>query len=241
MFEIEVLPLLTDNYAYILVDESRSCAAVVDPSEAAPVLAHLQKRGLKLEIILNTHHHADHVAGNLELKQATGAQVWAPNDARIPGVDRVLREGERYEIFSEAFEALHAPGHARTQHLIYFRQRHTLFCGDVLFGLGAGRFFEGTPDEALVGFRKISAMPDETLLYWGHEYTLKNLAWVQSLGPSSAALEAHARWALAQRQKQLPTLPGLLSLERVLNPFLRSNEAAEVARLRASRSAFRSE
>ncbi len=239
MFRIEALPLLEDNYAYLLVEQGGTRAAVVDPGEAAPVMEALRARGLNLETILSTHHHGDHVGGNLELQALTGAQVWGPDDPRIPGLGRALREGEDVELFGMRLCPLHAPGHTRTQHLLHFPQLATLFCGDVLFGLGAGRFFEGTAEDALIGFRKILALADNTQLYWGHEYTLANGAWARSLSAPSAALEAHLEWAFACRREGRPTLPGRLNLERALNPFLSTDSPAEIARLRESRSAFK--
>jgi hydroxyacylglutathione hydrolase len=231
--EVTVIPCLKDNYAYLLCTPGSQVAAVVDPSEAAPVLAELQRLGLKLGAILATHHHVDHVGGNAELMDRfPGIAVYASaNDrGRIPGQTAFVADGDEIDVLGCRFRCLLVPGH--TLGAVAYYGEGAVFTGDTLFAAGCGRLFEGTPAMMHESLNvKLAALPDETLLYCGHEYTASNLRFAQHVEPGNAAVRAKAERVAAQRARNEPTVPSTIGEERATNPFMRVGSAEIIANM----------
>jgi hydroxyacylglutathione hydrolase len=239
--ELTAIPCLSDNYAWLLRDAGTGTVAVVDPGEAEPVEQALAARGLGLDLILITHHHGDHVGGVAALKAAHGAAVLGPAaDAhRLPVLDRALKEGDRIAVGGATAVVIDTPGHTRGHIAFHFPAEELLLCGDTLFSLGCGRLLEGTPAEMFTSLRKFAALPPETRIACGHEYTLSNARFALSVDPGNAALKARAAQAEADRAAGEPTLPALLGDELAANPFLRAADVATLAKLRAAKDDFR--
>jgi hydroxyacylglutathione hydrolase len=223
MTEIEIIPCMSDNYAYLV--KSGEFCAVVDPSEAAPVRAALQKRGWTLTHILNTHHHLDHCGGNLDLKQETGAVVVGPGKdaARIPGIDVGLDEASGWEFDGRKVQVLEVPAHTRGA--ITFVIDGNAFTGDTLFLMGCGRLFEGDAAMMWSSLGKLMTLPDDTLVWCGHEYTQSNGKFALTLEPGNADLQARMKEVQATRAAGKFTVPATLGLEKKTNPFLRPDSA----------------
>lgn len=221
--EIEIVPCLSDNYAYLV--KSGEFCAVVDPSEPAPVKAALARRGWTLTHILNTHHHLDHTGGNLALKAETGAQVVGPGKdaARIPGIDVGVDESTGWQFDGKPVRVLEVPAHTRGA--ITFVIDGNAFTGDTLFTLGCGRLFEGDAAMMWNSLSKLMTLPDETLIWCGHEYTQSNGRFALSIEPGNAALVARMKDVDAARAEGAPTVPATLGLEKQTNPFLRPDSA----------------
>jgi len=226
--QVEQIPVLSDNYVYLLHQPEGGVTAVVDPAVAAPVLERLQRHGWRLDWILSTHHHADHTGGNLELKQATGCQVAGPKKdaARIPGLDLGLLEGDRFELGALAAEIFETPGHTSGHITYWFPDARALFCADTLFSLGCGRLFEGSPEQMWRSLSKFGRLPDDALVYCGHEYTAANARFALTVDPDNPALKARAAEIDQQRAAGQPTVPTTLGAERRANPFLRPHDPA---------------
>ena len=229
MSAYEVVPVraFSDNYVWTLRDAKR--AVVVDPGDAKPVLDYLDREGLELVAILNTHHHADHVGGNSALLRRWNVPVFGPHDERIAEVTQQLADGERIRLphFDVELEVMEIPGHTRT-HIAFFGDG-LLFCGDTLFAAGCGRLFEGTPAQMHASLSRLAKVPDSTRVYCGHEYTLSNIRFAKAVEPDNAALLALETRATAQRERDLPTLPSDIGQEKATNPFLRVSEPQVVA------------
>ena len=221
--EIVTIPCLKDNYAYLLI-EAGLCA-VIDPPEAAPVEAALAARGVKLTHILNTHHHWDHTGGNLTLKAKHGAIVVGPEKdrARIPGIDIGVTEASGWRFGDHAAGILEVPAH--TSGAIAFVFDDAVFTGDTLFAMGCGRLFEGTAQTMLNSLAKLSALPDRTAIYCGHEYTLNNGRFALTLEPHNDDLQSRMKEVEALRAKSVPTIPSDIGIEKKTNPFLRTGSA----------------
>jgi hydroxyacylglutathione hydrolase len=217
--KIELVPCLTDNYAYLIEETQTGLCAVVDPSEAEPVRRQLA--GRKLTHILNTHHHPDHVGGNLELKAEFGAEVVGPamDRARIPGIDTGVDEASGWQFGSLAVEVLEIPAHTRSH--LAFLMDGAVFTGDTLFAMGCGRLFEGTAQMLWEALEKLMRLGDETRIYCGHEYTLNNGRFALTLEPGNAALKARMAEVERLRANNSPTIPSTMALEKATNPFLR--------------------
>jgi hydroxyacylglutathione hydrolase len=222
---IRQILVLKDNYVYLLHDPETKATAAVDPSVAPPVLDALQREGWRLTHILNTHHHNDHTGGNNELKAATGCTIVGPraDRERIPGIDVALGEGETYKLGSDEARVYDVPGHTRGHIAYWFKDSRALFCGDTLFLMGCGRLFEGTPEQMWRSLSKLKALPPETRVYCGHEYTQANARFALTVEPDNRALIARGERVNALRAAGQSTIPGNLGEELATNPFLRAD------------------
>lgn len=226
--EIRQIPVLRDNYVYLVRDPASGACAAVDPSVAPPVLAALDRLGWTLTHIFNTHHHHDHVGGNRDLKQATGCLIvgHAADAARIPGIDVEVEEGDRVPLGEAEAEVIDVGGHTLGHIAFWFREAHALFCGDTLFSLGCGRLFEGSPGEMWRSLGKLRRLPDATRVYCGHEYTESNARFALSIDHDNPALRARAAEVRRLRAENRPTVPSTMADERAANPFLRADDPA---------------
>ncbi|MBA2078237.1 hydroxyacylglutathione hydrolase [Rhodanobacter sp. PCA2] len=221
------LPALADNYIWLLHDDEGH-ALVVDPGDDAPVEQALAARELRLQAILLTHHHHDHVGGALALRERHGAAVYAPEDARIAAATVRVRDGERIDLPlpQASFEVIAVPGHTLS-HVAYFGEG-VLLAGDTLFSMGCGRLFEGTPAQMLASLDRLAALPADTLLCCGHEYTAANGRFAREVEPDNAELSVRVEEVAALRASERPSLPVSMASERATNPFLRTDAPAVV-------------
>ncbi|MGA8165302.1 MAG: hydroxyacylglutathione hydrolase [Waddliaceae bacterium] len=220
--EMMIIPALGDNYIYVIQQDNH--AIVIDPGDAQPVLKALDKANLVATHILNTHHHLDHVGGNQRIKSLTGCAVIGPDDPRIPALDTPVREGEEFTIGQLTFQVIGVPGHTTTHLAFYVPEKQWVFSGDSLFTGGCGRIFEGTPAQMLSSLRKLMQLPGNTLIFCGHEYTLKNLQFAASLEPDNSDIRSRLERVSMLRQKGEITVPEILATELKTNPFLRVDQ-----------------
>ncbi|MBK8201229.1 MAG: hydroxyacylglutathione hydrolase [Bdellovibrionales bacterium] len=221
--KVELVPAFADNYIFLLVDTATQTAAAVDPGDATPLIESLNRKNLKLDQILLTHHHADHVGGVQGLSQKYDCEVigFRGDEHRLPGLTRTVGEGDRIEIGQSHSQVMAIPGHTLGHIAYLFPNEKFLFCGDTLFSLGCGRLFEGSPQQMWESLMKIMSLPDETLVYCAHEYTLANGRFALHLDPNNSELKDFLQAARKLRSHDLPTLPTKLGQEKKLNPFLR--------------------
>ncbi|MDD0974899.1 hydroxyacylglutathione hydrolase [Pseudomonas fontis] len=229
MIQIDALPAFTDNYIWLLQDNATQRCAVVDPGDAAPVLAWLQGHpGWQLSDILITHHHHDHVGGVEQLKAHTGARVCGPANERIPGRDLALGNDDRVQVLGLDLQVIAVPGHT-LGHIAYYGgalPTPVLFCGDTLFAAGCGRLFEGTPQQMHDSLERLAALPAATLIYCTHEYTLSNLRFAKAVEPQNPHIAQRFEEVTQLRAQDRITLPSNLALEKLTNPFLRTTETS---------------
>ncbi len=225
MIKVQQIPVLDDNYIFLIHESDSGKTAVIDPAVAAPVQKILKKYGWKLDLILNTHHHWDHIGGNEELKKQTGCQIIASeyDKKRIPGVDQTVIEGDTIPFGASKIIVLDTPGHT-LGHVVYFIPgQNILLCGDTLFSLGCGRLFEGSPRQMWQSLQKIKTLPDDTLIYCAHEYTLNNARFALSVDVENSMLQAYFNKIVSLSEKHQATIPSSLNIEKACNPFLRTD------------------
>lgn len=236
--EIVRVPVLSDNYAWLIHDSGKTVA--LDPGEAAPVAAAAAARGWTIDQVWLTHWHPDHVGGAAALK-ADGAQVAGPaaEADRIDGLDTLLAEGDMITVGDASAIVWAVPGHTAGHIAFHLEERATIFTGDTLFAMGCGRLFEGTAEQMHANMRRLAALPGDTRVYCGHEYTLSNARYAAVAEPENVAIAERLADVTAMREQGEPTIPTTIALERATNPFLRSVDAGELAERRAAKDAFK--
>jgi len=243
--EILRIPALSDNYIWLAHDAASGETAVIDPAEAAPVLAAAADRGWGISQIWNTHWHPDHTGGNAAIKaavEAAGGQCTitgpAEEAARIPTLDRQVAEGDSLSLGAITASVIAVPAHTAGHIAYHLPDAATVFVGDTLFAMGCGRLFEGTAAQMYANMQRLAALPPETAVYCAHEYTLSNARWAVTAEPENAALAARFAAVSAMRERGEPTVPTSIAAERATNPFMRATSAEHLATLRAAKDAF---
>ena len=224
--KIEIIPCLNDNYSYLIYDEISNTVAIVDPSEFIPCDTIISKNYKKLDFILNTHHHYDHVGGNEELKKKYNSKVLGfENDKnRIPQIDTVLKDNQEFKIGTLNFTTIFIPGHTKGHVAFYFKKERVVFSGDTLFSLGCGRVFEGTYKQMFQSLNKLKNLPGETKVYCGHEYTFKNLEFCLKFNPNNDFLKKKKDDIKLSLKNKKPTIPSTIADEIKANIFFRVND-----------------
>lgn len=224
MTEILIIKCLNDNYAYIYLNDKKE-AFVVDPSEASPVIDTLEKNDLQLKYILNTHHHFDHIGGNFELKEKYNCKIVGSKKDRdrIPGIDIEISDGDYWSFKEHTAQIIEIPGHTSGHIAFFFKSLNAVFTGDTLFSLGCGRLFEGTPTMMWNSLKKLRALPDQTKIYCGHEYTLSNGKFINSIYPSED-MRLKIESLVELNEKNLPSIPSTIADEKKMNIFLKADD-----------------
>ena len=222
---VEIIPCLSDNYSYLIFEKETNTISIIDPSEFNTCDKVIQKYK-KLDFILNTHHHADHVDGNLKLKKKYGSKVlgFGLDKKRIPGIDILLKQNQKQKIGNLEFEVIFIPGHTKGHIAFYFKKEKIVFTGDTLFSLGCGRVFEGTYKEMFNSLNKIKNLPSDAKVYCGHEYTKSNLNFCLKYDSKNILLKEKALDIEAKLNSKKPTIPTTVGEEIKLNIFLRCND-----------------
>lgn len=225
MIEIIQIPILSDNYTYLLYDPRSLDSIVIDPGTGESVLEYLTRHHLHLSKIINTHHHHDHIGGNSLLQTHTRCDILCSEyDAdRIPGGQGLLKEGFQLTLGESTFEVLEVPGHTHGHIALWNQEEALLFSGDTLFPLGCGRVFEGTPNRLYHTLQRLASLPPSTLIYGAHEYTLRNIPFALAMEPDNRLLQQRVMEARLLRKQDKPTVPSTLKLELETNPFLRTS------------------
>ena len=237
--DIVAVPAFADNYIWLVHDRASGETAVVDPGDAAPVLAETERRGWDIGQVWNTHWHGDHTGGNLAIKEATGARISGPA-GRIPGRDVELGEGDTVRIGDHVGRVIEVPGHTLDHIALVFDEDRVAFVGDTLFAMGCGRLFEGTPSQMYRSLKRLAELPGETRLYCAHEYTLANARFAAHAEPGNRAIGERLEQVQAMRENGKITVPTTVAQERETNPFVRSTNEEEFARRRSAKDSFRS-
>ncbi len=226
MLNIEIIPCLNDNYSYLLYDRDTNTVAIVDPSDFKACDQIIGKKYNKLDYILNTHHHFDHVGGNEKLKEKYKSKIlgYEIDKNRIPGIDIYLKEKQNFKIGNTSFEVIFIPGHTKGHIAFHFKNEKIVFTGDTLFSLGCGRVFEGTNKQMFNSLNKLKNLPIDTKIYCGHEYTKKNLEFCLEYDSNNELLKKKSNWIYSKMKSSLPTVPISIEEEKKTNIFLRCNE-----------------
>ncbi|MFC4293061.1 hydroxyacylglutathione hydrolase [Sphingorhabdus arenilitoris] len=235
--EVVRIPVLSDNYVWLVHEAKSGETMVVDPAVAEPVLAQAQARGWTITQIWNTHWHPDHTGGNKAIKEATGCTITGPaaEAERIPTLDILVREGDIVRLGDVDARVIDVPAHTAGHIAYHFASEKAAFVGDTLFAMGCGRLFEGTPDQMYANMRKLEALDDDTLVYCAHEYTQSNGRFALTVEPDNAALLARMEQVDAMREKGEPTVPTSIAAEKATNPFMRAASVEQLAERRAAK------
>ena len=223
---VEVIPCLQDNYSYLIRDRKTNIVGVIDPSEFSPVDLEIKKTYKKLDFVLNTHHHFDHVGGNEKLKEKYKSKIlgFELDKDRVPGIDIALKEKQNFKLGNTSFEVIFVPGHTKGHIAFYFKDEKIVFTGDTLFSLGCGRVFEGTYEQMFSSLNKLKNLPIDTKIYCGHEYTKKNLEFCLKYDLNNDYLRKKSNWINSKIESNSPTVPVSIDEEKKTNIFLRCNE-----------------
>jgi hydroxyacylglutathione hydrolase len=239
--EIVAVPVLTDNYVWLIHNDETGETAAVDPSVSDPVLDAAAARGWSITQVLNTHWHPDHTGGNEGIKAATGCTITAPAEAkRVSQVDRVVAEGDRVKVAGAEAVVWEIPAHTAGHIAYYFEEEGMIFVGDTMFAMGCGRLFEGTAEQMYSNMQRIAALPGDVRIYCGHEYTLANGRFAKHVEPDNHAIADRLALVETMRDEGRITLPTTVQQERETNPFVRSTNVEEFAHRRAAKDSFRS-
>ena len=237
---IEIIRCLQDNYSYLIVDNTNNTACVVDPGEAKPIIDYIEKNEINLKFILNTHHHGDHVNGNLEIKKKFNSKVigYKGDKERIPGIDFLVNDNQIWEEDRFKAKIYHIPGHTSGHIAFHFFNEKKIFTGDTLFSLGCGRIFEGTYKQMYDSLQKIKKLPKETEIYFGHEYTLQNLKFCILNDSKNSKLKEKILEINERLDNHVPTVPSILSDELKCNIFLKAKDLESFSKLRELKDNF---
>lgn len=237
--EIVRIPVLSDNYVWLVHEPESGDTMVVDPAVAPPVLAEAKLRGWEITYIWNTHWHPDHTGGNAGIKAATDCKIIGPaaEAARIPTLDVQVKEGDIVRLGKVEAKVIDVPAHTAGHIAYHFATEHAAFVGDTLFAMGCGRLFEGTPAQMYSNMRKLEALGDDTDIYCAHEYTLTNGRFALTVEPGNLDLIARVNEVTAMRERGEATVPTSIKLERATNPFMRAASVEELAARRAAKDA----
>ena len=237
--EIVRIPVLSDNYVWLVHEPESGETMVVDPAVAPPVLGEAELRGWKITQIWNTHWHPDHTGGNAEIKEATGCTITGPaaEFARIPTLDVQVGGGDVVKLGDCEAQVINVPAHTAGHIAYHFANERTAFVGDTLFAMGCGRLFEGTAEQMYSNMRKLEALGDDTAIYCAHEYTLSNGRFALTVEPGNLALARRMAKVTAMRERGEATVPTSIALERATNPFMRAGSVEELAARRAANDA----
>lgn len=240
MIEVVRVPALADNYIWLLHEDLSGETVVVDPAEAAPVLAAAQARGWTIGQIWNTHWHRDHTGGNAEIKAASGCTIIGPaaEAAKIPTLDQLVGEGDTVRIGAIEGVVIDVPAHTAGHIAIHLPTEQTVFTGDTLFAMGCGRLFEGTAEQMYGNMRKLAALPEDTSVYCAHEYTLSNARYARAAEPDNRDIADRLDLVTALRERGEATVPTTIGLERATNPFMRADSVDELAARRTAKDNF---
>lgn len=239
--EVVRVPVLSDNYSWLVHDADTDQTMVVDPGEAGPVLTEAAARGWRIGQVWNTHWHPDHIGGNAGVVAATGATVTSPaaEAGKIPGLDVTVAEGDTVMLGGHAARVIETPGHTAGHIVFHFADDAAVFTGDTLFAMGCGRLFEGTAAEMFANMERLRTLPDDTVVYCGHEYTQSNGRYALVAEPDNAAIAERMIEVDALRARGEATVPTTIGVERATNPFLRAASAEELAERRRGKDQFR--
>ena len=240
MLEIIRIPVLSDNYVWLVHEPESGETMVVDPAVAEPVLAEAEKRGWKITQIWNTHWHPDHTGGNAAIKEATGCHITGPEAERerIPTLDTFVEEGDTVKLGNVVADVIDVPAHTAGHIAFYIPSEKVAFVGDTLFAMGCGRLFEGTAEQMYDNMRKLEALPDDTKIYCAHEYTQSNGEYALVAEPDNLALKERMAEVLTLRSRGEATVPTTIGQERATNPFMRAASAAELGARRTAKDNF---
>jgi hydroxyacylglutathione hydrolase len=238
--KIKIIPCLQDNYSYLLINEKDNTACVVDPSESKPIIDYLETNKVDLKFILNTHHHYDHVGGNSILKKKYGANVigFKGDKDRIPDIDILIEDQEIWKHKEFEAKIIHIPGHTLGHICFYFYNDKLVFTGDTLFSLGCGRIFEGTYNQMYKSLEKLRNLPEDTKVFCGHEYTMKNSKFCMAYDKNNENLKKKINEIEKKLQKNLPTIPSTIKEELECNIFFRTKNVKTFSKLRDLKDNF---
>ncbi|WP_294136947.1 hydroxyacylglutathione hydrolase [Sphingobium sp.] len=239
MLEVVRIPVLSDNYVWLMHDAASGETVVIDPAVADPVLAAAAERGWTIGQIWNTHWHGDHVGGNAAIKAATGCTITGPaaEAAKIGTLDRTVGEGDRVQIGTHVATVMEVPAHTAGHIAYHLADDAIVFVGDTLFAMGCGRLFEGTAAQMFANMARLSALPEDTAVYCAHEYTLSNGRFALGVEPDNMALAVRMAEVEAARARGEATVPTTIGLERATNIFMRARDVEELAQRRAAKDA----
>ena len=238
--KIEIISCLQDNYSYLIIDETNNNACVVDPSEANPVINFVEKKNVNLKYILNTHHHFDHIGGNADLKKKYNSTVvgYKHDAKRIPGIDILVDDNQIWKADNFEAKIMHIPGHTTGHISFYFFNEKLIFTGDTLFSLGCGKIFEGTYEQMFLSLNKLKKLPEDTMIYCGHEYTLQNSKFCISHDSNNLNLQNKIKKIKENLNNNMPTIPTILKDELECNIFLRAKNIESFSKLRDLKDNF---